>query len=132
MPVFGRLRRLGPVGGIVANALTFLTTNWPVALSVVAAIGAGAIDWVRALVSNVAFIAAVATFLAVLWTIVGITVLLDRRRPRSTKPYIDYRYGLTFEGLIPRYTGLDEPNSRRRQPSFRPDGQELFTESDSI
>jgi hypothetical protein len=109
MATFGRLRRLGPVGGAIANALTFLTTNWQVVVSVIAAIGAGAVDWLRALILNAAVIAGAGSFLAVLWTIVAVTVLLDRRRPRSVKTQVDYRYGLTFEGLQPRYTEPDLP-----------------------
>lgn len=103
MASFNRLRGLGPIGSAIANLLTFLTTNWQVVASAIAAIGAGAIGWLRALVLSPAAVAAAVLFLTVLWTIVGITVLLDRRRPRAIRPHVDYRYGLTFEGFIPRY-----------------------------
>jgi hypothetical protein len=42
-------------------------------------------------------------FLFLLWTWIGLTVLFDRKGPRTTTPHHDYRYGLTFEGIAPFY-----------------------------
>lgn len=106
MPRFNRLR-VGTFGNAVANLLTFLTTNWHVVVSIVAAIAAGAIDWLRAIALNPGTIAGVGAFLVVLWTIIGITLLIDRRRPREVRTAPDYRYGLTFEGFQPRYVPLN-------------------------
>jgi hypothetical protein len=109
MPRFNRLRGLGPVGNAIALVLTFLTTNWQLVVSVVVAIAAGAVDWLRAIVLNPAIITGAGAFLAALWTIIGISVLIDRRRPRIVRTQRDYRWGLTFEGLAPRYTAPNEP-----------------------
>ena len=109
MARFSRLRALGPIGNALANALAVLTANWPVAMSAIAAILAGALDWLRGVALSPPFVTAVWVFLAVLWTIVGITVLIDRRRPRFVISHMDYRYGLTYEGMQPRYLGVNDP-----------------------
>jgi hypothetical protein len=123
MPRFNRLRGLGPLGNALATSLTFLTTNWQIVVSVIAATAAGAVDWLRAIALNPTTIAGVGAFLAVLWTIIGITVLIDRRRPRTIRTHPDYRWGLTFEGFEPRYTRLDakvpEPGSLHFMLSLR-------------
>ena len=105
---FNRLRGLGPIGNAAATLLTFLTMNWAVALSAGAALAAAAIGWLREFVTSPSTLAGIAVFLAVLWTIIGITVLVDRRKPRVIRTHTDYRYGLTFGGLQPRYTGAAE------------------------
>ena len=39
------LRRLGPVGTALANALSFLISNWGIAVSVIAALYVARSDW---------------------------------------------------------------------------------------
>ncbi len=95
------LRKLGPLGTALANVLTLITTNWPLAMSAIVAIWTALSDWAFGLASNARLHVAVLVFLALLWTFVGITVLIDRRRPRSVRTHPDYRYGLTFEGINP-------------------------------
>lgn len=87
MPKFAKLRQLGAVGNAVANALTFITANWGLVVSVIAAVAAGALDWLRAIVLNPVTEAAAGAFLFVLWTIIGITILVDRRRPRAVRAH---------------------------------------------
>jgi hypothetical protein len=93
--------RFGSAGTAIANVLVFLTTNWGVVMSavlgLVAAIYGGAYD----VASNPRVQVGIGTFVAVLWTIIGILVLVDRRKPRLIRSYQDYRYGLTFEGMSP-------------------------------
>lgn len=111
MPKFHRLRHAGPFGSFVANVLTLLTTNWQVVVSLIAAIAAGAIGWLRSLISNPATIAGITAFLAVLWSIIGVTVLFDRRRPREVRTHLDYRHGITFEGIMLAYAPENMPIS---------------------
>src|SRR6266851_4409190 len=95
------LRGFGPVGGSAADALAFLTNNWVLTMSTIIALWAAFTEWAVAFVQNPKVQTAALVFLFVLWTSVGITVLIDRRKPRVIKPDHDYRYGLTFEGLMP-------------------------------
>jgi hypothetical protein len=99
MPKFKWLRSLGPLGNFIANALAFLTTSWALVVSVVVALLTGLISSLRAIALNPTTYVSVGAFLAVLWTLVGITTLIDRRRPRLVRSHQDYRYGLTFEGF---------------------------------
>jgi hypothetical protein len=110
MPKFNRLRGLGPLGTATANILTFITTNWGLAVSVIVAAGAASIDWLRDLALTPATYVGIGVFLAVLWTTIGITVLIDRRRPRIVQTHTDYRWGLTFEGFLTRYIGASDPS----------------------
>ena len=98
------LRGFGPVGGSAADALAFLTNNWVLTMSTIIALWAAFTEWAVAFVQNPKVQTAALVFLFVLWTSVGITVLIDRRKPRVIKPDHDYRYGLTFEGLMPLLT----------------------------
>jgi hypothetical protein len=95
------LRGLGPIGSTAADILTFLTNNWVLTMSTIIALWASFTDWAVAMVQNPKVQTAALVFLVLLWTIVGITVLIDRRKPRITKSEHDYRYGLTFEGFVP-------------------------------
>jgi hypothetical protein len=103
MPKFRWLRSLGSTGTAVANILAVLTANWPLVVSALAGLAAGSIAWLRDIALNPVTFVAATTFLIVLWTIIGICVLIDRRRPRVVRSHLDYRYGLTFEGLSPIY-----------------------------
>jgi hypothetical protein len=103
MPRFNRLRGLGPFGNALANLLGLLTVNWGIAVSAAAGIAAALMSDLREVALNPITYVGVGAFLTVLWTIIGITVLVDRRRPRTIRAHVDYRYGLTFEGIQPRY-----------------------------
>lgn len=115
MPKFKWLRELGPIGAFIANALMFLTTNWGVVASALIGLLAGLSSWAVHAFQIPAVYVSVGVFLAALWTVVGVTSLMDRRRPRLIQPYQDYRYGLTFEGLAPVFTqsnsDMPEPGS---------------------
>ena len=101
------LRALGPIGSFIANILSALTTNWVVTMTTLISIYAGASDWVVDFTQNPNVRAAIFVFLVLLWTYIGLTFLVDRRRPRLSTPYPDYRYGLVFEGFSPLFTPLD-------------------------
>jgi hypothetical protein len=103
--IFKWLRGLGPVGSTLADALAFLTNNWVLTMSALMSIWAAFTEWTFVLVQNPRFQNAVFVFLSLLWTSIGITVLIDRRKPRTVKAEHDYRYGLTFEGLMPALSG---------------------------
>jgi hypothetical protein len=96
-----RLRGLGPVGATAADIITFLTTNWVLTMSTIVAIWAALNEWATAIVHDVRVQTALEVFLALLWSVVGLLYLVDRKRPRLTRPAPDYRYGLTFEGIAP-------------------------------
>jgi hypothetical protein len=103
-----RLDQLNPLARFVASVLAIITANWPVAISVATAVVAA--SWTSAVefIHSPVVLVAVGVFLALLWTIIGITILIDRRKPRSVKSTPDYRYGLTFEGLTPNFDVLHE------------------------
>src|SRR5712672_2357048 len=100
-PILRWLRGLGPIGGTAADALAFLTNDWVLTVSTIIGLWASLTDWPVGLVQNPKIQTAALVFLFVLWTSIGITILIDRRRPRITKAVQDYLYGLTFEGLTP-------------------------------
>src|SRR6266436_540543 len=95
------LRGLGPIGGTAADALAFLTNNWVLTVSTLISLWASLTDWAVAFVQNLRVQTAALVFLFLLWTSIGITVLIDRRKPRVIKAAQYYLYGLTFEGLLP-------------------------------
>jgi hypothetical protein len=99
----GYLRGLGPIGSAIANLITFATTNWVLTVSALIGLWASATESIVTFALNPRVQTAILVFMAVLWTSIGLTYLVDRRRPRFIKPEHDYRYGLTFEGLIPAY-----------------------------
>lgn len=94
-------QRFGGAGTHIANIITVLTTNWGVSVSV----GMGLIGalWASALgfFQHPAVQIGIGVFLATLWTIAGVTYLIDRTRARVVRISPDYRYGLTFEGIMP-------------------------------
>jgi hypothetical protein len=108
MPKFTWLRGLGPLGTFVANLLAFLTANWGVAVSAAVAIYVALSEWAAGVVHNPTVQAAAITFLVLLWGYIGITFLIDRHYPRAVRAEPDYRYGLTFEGIIPNIDILNE------------------------
>ena len=109
MPRFNWLRGLGPIGAFAANALTFLTMNWPLTMSAFAGLLAAVWAALTYFVLRPSVEAAAGTFLFVLWTCVGILAITDRNRPRLVRSHQDYRYGLTFEGIIPNYLPVNAP-----------------------
>src|ERR1700716_3157835 len=96
-PLVKFLRGFGSFGTALANAVAFLTANWVVVVSAIGAIIAGA--WSTAL----AFFQTPGVQISI-----GVFVLVDRGKPRMVRSYQDYRYGLTFEGLIPSFNQNDE------------------------
>lgn len=58
-------------------------------------------DWAVAFTQNPKIQTFAEVFLVILWTVVGLTFLIDRRKPRVVKSERDYRYGLTFEAFLP-------------------------------
>lgn len=60
-------------------------------------------DWIVTLAESPRVHTAILVFLSILWTAIGITYLVDRRKPRLVATRYDYRYGLTFEGITPFY-----------------------------
>ena len=97
------LRSLGPVGSFTANVLSILATNWVLTMSAVLGLWASFTDSVVALSENPRVHTALIVFLVLLWTSVGIAYLIDRRKPTYIRAAHDYRYGLTFEGVMPVY-----------------------------
>ncbi len=98
-----RLRGFGPLGTAAANILAFITANWVAVVSVlgglVAALWASAVAFFHRPDVQVG----IGISLALLWTLIGVLFLVDRRKPRTVRTHADYRYGLTFEGFIPFY-----------------------------
>jgi len=96
-----RLRTLGPVGEFIANLLSFLTANWVMVVSTLAAMWVALWESAVTVVSSPRFLAAAVTFFATLWTALAFMNLAERRRMR--RQLSDYSYGLTFAGVHPNY-----------------------------
>jgi len=105
------LRGLGSFGASLANALVFLTTSWVLVMSALGSLWIGLSDWGVNFIHNPNVQAVATVFLVVLWSAIGILVLIDRQRPRITRPYQDFQYGLTFEGLVPVYESNNEESA---------------------
>jgi hypothetical protein len=107
------LKRFGSVGSAIATVITILTANLGLTVSAAVGIAAGLFSWLHILVFSPSFLAAWTVFLLVLWTLIGVLYLIDRRKPRKIQVHQDYRYGLTFEGLTPIYiatnSGMPDP-----------------------
>lgn len=93
------LQRLGPFGSALANVLTFLTTNWAVVMTTALSFWVGLSDWATDILQKAGVQSAIIFFLASLWTYIGFRSLIDRTKPTTTKPFQDYAYGLTYEGV---------------------------------
>lgn len=102
-----RLRQGGGFGNFLAMLLTLLTSNWGIAvsalISVIVALSGAATNFFE----NHRVQIGIGVFLATLWTLIGVLALVDRRKPRSVSMFPDYRYGLTFEGMIPNFVSTD-------------------------
>jgi hypothetical protein len=104
---FKWLRSLGDWGGHAADLLAFFSTNWQFTLATILAVGTGLNHWAWGLAVTPAVYASVGVFLAILWTVVGLTYLFDRRKPRQITAHLDYRYGLTFVRIVPQFIASD-------------------------
>jgi hypothetical protein len=69
MPKFHRLQALNTFGSAIANIVTILTANWPIAVSVAIGLVTAFVAGLRAVALNPVMYVGVGTFLAVLWTI---------------------------------------------------------------
>jgi hypothetical protein len=101
------LRAYGAMGSAVAATIGLLAANWVIALSVIASFYVGLSTWGTEFVERPGVRVGVITFLVLLWAYVGITILVDRRRPRIVQSAQDYNYGLTLEAVAPLY----DPNN---------------------
>jgi hypothetical protein len=97
------LRSLGWLGNLLGYLIFIATTNWVLVMSAIVGIWLGVSQWGVRFVHNANVQTVVIVFLVTLWTIIGLLVLRDRRKPIITQPYQDYRYGLTYEGCVPLY-----------------------------
>ena len=111
---FKALRATGDWGGHLADLLTLLGTNWALVVSAIIAIATGGLGTLRAFALTPSVYVGAAVFLALLWTLIGILVLIDRRKPRQIQVHADYRYGLTFEGFLPSFTPENFPMLSQR------------------
>jgi hypothetical protein len=98
---FAGLRKL-PFGSILANAVGLIFGNWALVVSAAGALVA-ALSGAEHFLQRPAVGIGIGVFLALLWTIIGVLSLWDRNRPRLVRSHHDYRYGLTFEGIIPNF-----------------------------
>jgi hypothetical protein len=113
MPKLRPFQALTNFGSVIATIVTIVTANWPVALSAVIGLGTAFTGGLRGAALNPVTYVGVGTFLAVLWTIIGILVLVDRSKPRLVRSAVDYRYGLNFEGIQRNYLSATDsiPNA---------------------
>lgn len=95
------LRTYGAFGSAIAVTVSLLAANWVVALTVAASFYVGLSSWAFEFVNRPEVRGAAFVFLILLWTYIGFTILIDRRKARIVKTEQDYRYGLTFEGFNP-------------------------------
>ena len=93
----------GTIAAWGANIGAFLTTNWIMAMSAAFGLLTAIWKWLTDLVAIPSVELAIFVFLAVLWTSIGITVLSDRRKARLVRTEPEYKYSLTFEGIVPKY-----------------------------
>jgi hypothetical protein len=102
------LSQLGGFGTFIATVITLLTTNVVLVVSTILAI-------VAALWTNAAWFfqlpavhIGAGVFLTILWTGIGVTALVDRRKAHRVRLERDYSYGLTFEGITPNIDLLND------------------------
>ena len=98
----------------MADLLQVLMNNWPGTLALLLGISGGLIEWVRNIAASPPVYIGGGVFLFSLWTVIGFCTLYDRRHPRLMKPYLDYRYGLTLEGLVPNWMPENTPFAAQR------------------
>lgn len=88
-------------GRLAQTILVLVSTNWVLVVSAVVAYLSWAFATAQTFVKNQDVQIVAGVFLFFLWTLIGFTVLRDRKKPRTITPHHDYRYGLTFEGIVP-------------------------------
>jgi hypothetical protein len=93
------LKKLGPVGNFLSNAITILTTNWGLVVSVIVGLIASSWDWTISFVQRPSAQVGIIVFLAILWTYIGISAVARRNRPVWVRAFDDYAYGLAYEGI---------------------------------
>jgi hypothetical protein len=92
MPRFTWLRSAGPIGTFIANAILFLTTNWGLVVSVALGIFAAVIGVAYDIASNSHVQVGVGTFIAALWTYIGLRTLRSFRETKNIAISPDYKY----------------------------------------
>jgi hypothetical protein len=97
MPKFTWLRRFGPIGTFIANAIVFLTTSWNVVVSAALAIFAAAVGWAYDIASNPHVQVGVGTFVAALWTYIGLRTLWSFKDTKNIAIAPDYKYCINPE-----------------------------------
>lgn len=103
------LKKYGPLGSAVSTAIGLLSAQWILAISVVLGLVAAAWTTANEFVRLPAVQTGAATFLAVLWTFIGLDTVLRRKKAVIVRTEQDYRYGLTMEGIFPNYIP-DDPH----------------------
>jgi hypothetical protein len=108
MQKFRWLRSLGPLGSAAANVLAILTTNWVLVVSAALAIFTALEAWTIALVQNLAVRSAAEVFIAALWTIIGLRVLAQSKRPQEVKIAHEYAYSIIIENMTPIFNDTED------------------------
>src|SRR6266446_4790075 len=90
---------IGSFGNIIANLLALLSTNWAVVMTVLTAIGTSVLATFQHWTQDSAVLVGIKVFLIVLWIIIGLLWLKDRKRPVITKPTPRIEWGLAWSGF---------------------------------
>lgn len=102
------LRSLGGVWSYVAIVITVATTNWPLLVSTIVAFCVSLNTTVLEWVEKPAIQVFAGVFLFSLWTIIGLSILRNRKIPNpveitnnpvSVRTVHDYAYGLILDGI---------------------------------
>jgi hypothetical protein len=99
---------------IVAAVAKLIATPWGAAMTTLVALASAIGVWFADWHHVQYWLASLATFVAILWAAAGIVWLGTRSAPQFVRLHQDYRYSLTFEGLMPHY----DPNDPERALSF--------------
>lgn len=95
------------VGAWVGNILTVLSLNWGLTVSAVIGFLVGIWEWGTSIALNPSVQAGVMTFIAVLWTCIGIKVIKDQNKTKVVKIEQEYAYSIIIDGYQVYY---DEDN----------------------
>lgn len=110
---------LGRVGAFLLGVLTFLGTNWQIAVSAALAIGTGLWAWSFSLATNQHFQIIVITFALLFGGYVGVRILQFISKPHEVIPTWDCAYCLTPEGVQVAYDKEAEQNAIQFIFNFR-------------
>ena len=91
--------RLGDVAGLGAVALTYATTNWGVLMSAVLGLGAGVWNDAFKFLNDPRIETIGWVFLLSLWTWIGLSILNKLNTRVTTRPEVDYAFGVIVENL---------------------------------